>query len=221
MERPTNRKIIFVVIVSLFFVQSCALIGNQIDESCAKQFADRYAAQQESRFALPWQIGESYKLTQGNCSSDSHTLSDNQHMAFDFKMPLGTPIHAVDDGRIFIVVEEFKDHVDRDFAEANYIGIEHEGGFLSWYAHLTFEGSLVQVDDVVSRGDLIGYSGNTGLTAYPHLHFYVQQLVEDCFDAETHTANFGQCPQIPISFSNTNPSGLILQEGVTYTAMPY
>ena len=221
MERHTYRKIIFVVFVSLFFVQSCALIGSQIDDTCAEQFVNRYPSQQESRFALPWQIGEGYELTQGNCSSDSHTLSDNQHMAFDFRMPIGTPIHAVDDGRISFVIEEFRDHVDNDFAEANVIGIEHDGGFLSLYAHLTYAGSLVQVDDVVSRGDLIGYSGNTGLSAYPHLHFVVQQIVEVCFDAETHIANLGLCPQFPISFSNANPSDRILQERVTYTAMPY
>ncbi|MGI9294973.1 MAG: M23 family metallopeptidase [Pseudomonadales bacterium] len=142
-------------------------------------------------------------------------------MAFDFKMPIGTPIYAADKGRIAIVVERFKDNVDSAFKQANYIVIKHEDGFLSHYAHLTFKGSEVHVGDVVSRGDLIGYSGNTGQSDYPHLHFFVQRLVEGCFESETRSSNLVVCPQVPIAFSNSDPSGAILREGVTYTAMPY
>ena len=104
-------------------------------------------------------------------------------MSFDFKMPIGTPILAADDGRVFIVVEQFKDNIDRGFNEANYVGVEHDGGILTWYMHLTFEGSLVQVDDQVSRGETIAYSGNTGDSSYPHLHFFAQQIIEECHNA--------------------------------------
>ena len=93
-------------------------------------------------------------------------------MSFDFKMPIGTPILAADDGRVFIVVEQFRDNIDKGFSEANLIGIEHRGGILTWYTHLSFEGSIVQVDDQVSQGEVIGYSGNTGDSSYPHLHFF-------------------------------------------------
>jgi len=55
--------------------------------------------------------------------------------------------------------------------------------------HLTFEGSLVQVDDQVSRGEAIGYSGNTGDSSCPHLHFFAQQLIEACHDAEARQLN--------------------------------
>lgn len=105
------------------------------------------------------------------------------------------------------------------FDEANLVGIEHDGGFLSWYAHLTFDGALVQVDDQVSKGDIIAHSGNTGRSAYPHLHFFVQQLNEECHDAESKTADLGLCPQVPVSFSNVSPSKAVLEEWVTYTAM--
>lgn len=142
-------------------------------------------------------------------------------MAFDFKMPVGTPIHAADDGRVVLVVERFKDNVDSAFNQANHIAIKHDSGFLSHYAHLTFAGAAVHVDDVVSRGDLIGYSGNTGQSDYPHLHFFVQRLVDDCFNPQTRKSNLVVCPQVPIAFFNADPVGSVLREGVIYTAMPY
>jgi murein DD-endopeptidase MepM/ murein hydrolase activator NlpD len=136
-------------------------------------------------------------------------------------MPIGTPIHAADDGRVVLVVERFKDKVDNAFNQANHIVIKHEGGFISHYGHIKFNGAVVHVDDVVSRGDLIGYSGNTGRSDYPHLHFFVQRLVDDCFNSRTKKSNLRVCPQVPIAFFNAEPMGSALREGVTYTAMPY
>jgi murein DD-endopeptidase MepM/ murein hydrolase activator NlpD len=142
-------------------------------------------------------------------------------MAFDFKMPVGTPILAADEGRIFVVVKQFKDNVDKGFDEANFIGFEHDGGMLTFYMHLMFEGSMVQVDDHVSRGQLIAYSGNTGMSSYPHLHFFAKQVVDICYNAEAKTADLALCPQVPVSFSNASPDDVVLKEWETYTALPY
>lgn len=221
MNLRTNKTTIALGIASMCLVQSCAVIRSNIDESCVNHFADQYPVPQESRFVLPWRIDHSFKLTQGNCTFESHSLSNKQHMSFDFKMPIGTPILAADDGRIFIVVESYRDNIDKGFGEANYIGVEHSGGILTWYTHLMFEGSLVQVNDQVSRGETIGYSGNTGESSYPHLHFFAQQLIEECHDAEAKTANLAQCPQVPISFSNASPGDAVLKEWTTYKALAY
>ena len=216
-----HKATIVLTVVLMSLVQSCAVFRSNIDESCVDRFADQYPAPQESRFVLPWHIGQRFKLTQGNCTFESHSLSNKQHMSFDFKMPIGTPILAADDGRVFIVVEQFKDNIDSDFDEANYVGVEHDGGILTWYMHLTFEGSLVQVDDQVSRGETIAYSGNTGDSSYPHLHFFAQQIIEECHNAEARTADLALCPQVPISFSNASPGDAVLKEWETYTALPY
>lgn len=207
--------------VSLTLLPACAVFRSDIDNSCVAQFADQYPDPGQSRFVLPWEIDQRFKLTQGNCTFESHSLSNKQHMSFDFKMPIGTPIHAADDGRVFIVIEQFKDNVDSDHSEANIIGIEHDGGILTWYAHLKFEGSLVDVDDRVLRGERIGYSGNTGDSSYPHLHFFAQQIIDECHNAEEKTANLALCPQVPISFSNASPGDVVLKEWETYTALPY
>ena len=217
----TSKTMIVFTVASMHLVQSCAVFRSNMDDSCVNHFANQYPAPHESRFVLPWNIGQSFKLTQGNCTFESHSLSNKQHMSFDFKMPVGTPILAADDGRVFFVVDQYRDNIDKGFDQANVVGIEHSGGILTWYTHLTFEGSLVQVDDQVLRGQQIAYSGNTGDSAYPHLHFFAQQLVDDCHDAKARTANLGLCPQVPISFFNVSPSGSILKEFVTYTALAY
>ena len=216
-----NKTSIALVVASILFTPSCASIRTNIDENCVSSFASQYPAREESRFVLPWQVDQGFQLTQGNCTFESHSLSKKQHMSFDFKMPIGTPVHASEDGRVFAVVEQFMDDIDDGYSEANYIGIEHDSGTLTWYMHLTFEGSLVQVDDYVARGERIGFSGNTGDSSYPHLHFFAQQLIDSCRDVEAMTADLALCPQVPITFSNASPGDIVLREWATYIALPY
>ena len=220
MQRSSNNGFAFPIIVLLFLLQSCTYFRTHIDESCASQYRNLYPDNQDSQFVLPWEIGHGYTLTQGNCTFESHSLDAKQHMAFDFKMPMGTPIVASDSGRVFFVEERYRDHIDDNFHEANIIGIEHSGGALTWYMHLQFSGSLVEVDDHVMQGQIIGYSGNTGTSAYPHLHFFAQQLHESCHDSATKTANLDLCPHLPVSFSNVSPTDSVLKEFVKYTALP-
>lgn len=221
MNWKKNKIQVFVIVVSLLLSQSCTVFRTNIDKDCASQFVDDYTSPQNSRFVLPWKVGESYTLTQGNCTLESHSLLEKQHMSFDFKMPIGTPVVAIESGRIVVVVDIFEDNIDSDISQANLIGIKHKGGILSWYGHLKFKGAIVRVDDYVSQGDVIGYSGNTGNSAYPHLHLYAQQLIETCYDSENRAAKLDLCPPVPISFKNASPNKAVLKEFETYTALPY
>ncbi len=207
--------------LTLLFLQSCTSLRTHIDKTCATQFVDQYTQVKDALFVLPWKVGESYQLTQGNCTLESHNIDQNQHMSYDFKMPLGTQIHAMANGRIAVVVENNRDHIDDAYNQANFIGIEHEGGIVSWYMHLKNNGVTVAVNDQVLQGDLIGYSGNTGSSAYPHLHIYAQQLTDACRDAKNKTANPALCPSIPMSFVNASPNDTTLKEWQTYTALSY
>ncbi len=68
----------------------------------------------------------------------------------------------------------YKGEPNRSFGEdANFITIKHNDGTYGKYVHLKQNGVEVQVGDIVQRGDFLGYSGHTGFTNGPHLHFVV------------------------------------------------
>ena len=87
----------------------------------------------------------------------------DNHLGTDFIIPSGTPILAAAPG---IVVESLYDQDD-----GNRIAIKHRDGNLTIYCHL--ETRIVQTGEMVSRGEEIGVSDNTGNLAgpNPHLHF--------------------------------------------------
>lgn len=127
----------------------------------------KYPPQEVSPYKLPWKAGETRFVAQGNRSFTSHR---GLHLiAWDFVMPLGTPVLAARDGTVVHV------EVDHDGIGllANYLAIEHDDGDRSGYAHLQKDGSLVKVGDHVKQGQPIGLSGMVGQTIFPHLHFFV------------------------------------------------
>jgi murein DD-endopeptidase MepM/ murein hydrolase activator NlpD len=98
------------------------------------------------------------------------------HSGVDFRGSVGTPVLAMADG----VVKGFGD-TDLCCPGASFgkwIFIEYNNGLSSTYGHL----SLISVEkgQQVKRGQLVGYSGNTGSSTGPHLHvsLYVSDGVE-------------------------------------------
>ncbi len=122
-------------------------------------------------YALPYKKGKSYLLIQAYQSKMSHKGS----YALDFKMKKGTTVCAARDG----VVTAIREDSDKGglkpemLSEGNYVIIDHGDGTEAHYWHLKKEGALVNVGDTVRTGDPIGLSGNTGYSAFPHLHFEV------------------------------------------------
>lgn len=120
---------------------------------------------------LPYQPQKSFLLIQGWQSSFSH----HGELSLDFKMKQGTAVCAARDG----IVHSTREDSDRGGAKAEYMGdgnhvvIQHSDGSFAAYWHLQKEGVLVNVGDTVQKGQHIGYSGNTGYSAFPHLHFEV------------------------------------------------
>ncbi|UUM32444.1 M23 family metallopeptidase [Vibrio japonicus] len=88
------------------------------------------------------------------------------HFGTDFAIPVGTDIRSIADG----VVE--KSRYNR-FA-GHYINIRHSNGTLSRYLHLSKR--HVRVGERVTKGQIIGKSGNSGRTTGPHLH--IELLVD-------------------------------------------
>lgn len=62
---------------------------------------------------------------------------------------------------------------DEYLSQGNYVMILHSDGTEAHYWHLQKNGVTVNEGDSVKAGEIIGYSGNTGYSAFPHLHFEV------------------------------------------------
>lgn len=90
------------------------------------------------------------------------------HYALDVAMPVGTPIYAANDQEIIAVREQAR-------GAGKYVKATN-GIYKYVYFHLSEQ--KVKEGSVVKRGDLIGYSGNTGNTTGPHLHFEVREMNE-------------------------------------------
>jgi murein DD-endopeptidase MepM/ murein hydrolase activator NlpD len=88
------------------------------------------------------------------------------HTGLDFGAPMGTPVYATADG---VVVNA--NHGANGYGLA--VDIEHGFGYETKYAHLSKIN--VHVGQKVSRGDLIAYSGNSGLSKGPHLHYEIKK----------------------------------------------
>ncbi len=124
-------------------------------------------------YRLPYEKGDAHKVSQGYNGSKTHR--GRSAYSIDFPMPIGTAIYAARDG---LVVKTKADSnvggYEKRFASSgNYVRILHDDGTFSIYYHLKQNGVLVHVGQKVSRGEKIGYSGNTGYTSGPHLHFSV------------------------------------------------
>ncbi|KAA6225622.1 MULTISPECIES: M23 family metallopeptidase [unclassified Campylobacter] len=88
------------------------------------------------------------------------------HPGIDLKADMGTPVYATAAG-----VVEFAGVSNNGYGY-NVI-LLHNFGFKTVYAHLTRR-DVVKAGHFVNKGDLIGYSGNTGLSTGPHLHYEVR-----------------------------------------------
>ncbi|PIQ76567.1 hypothetical protein COU78_02565 [Candidatus Peregrinibacteria bacterium CG10_big_fil_rev_8_21_14_0_10_49_24] len=122
-----------------------------------------------SSSAVFYSVGHAGSYTTGAQDSGSHP-------GVDIRVPIGTPVRAVANG----IVSEVK--VDSGYG--NVVVIRHPNmpdpdrpnrtvTLYSAYAHL--QSSIVTVGAVVSKGEHIAYSGDTGFASGPHLHFQMDK----------------------------------------------
>lgn len=160
-------------------------------------------------YRLPFAPGSTHKVTQGYNGHYSHHGSDQY--AIDFKMPVGTPIHAARGGIVAKVKDDSnKGGADRKYENhANYVLIRHDDGTLGNYAHLAKGGVKVVVGQRVQAGELIALSGNTGFSSGAHLHFSVFKTK----DGKGRVS-------IPVKFETADDTSITLVEGKTYRSSP-
>ncbi|MEM1081405.1 MAG: M23 family metallopeptidase [Pseudomonadota bacterium] len=98
-----------------------------------------------------------------------HPILEGTHLhgGIDLRAALGTEVKATADG-----VVEYSGHHSSGLG--TMIKLVHNYGFSTIYAHL--EETNVRVGQYISKGQMIGRSGNTGRSTGPHLHYEVQYL---------------------------------------------
>jgi murein DD-endopeptidase MepM/ murein hydrolase activator NlpD len=143
-------------------------------------------------YYLPLQCGTKAKVTQGPNGSVSHQGA--QYYAYDFALPLNTPVVAMADGTVsFVSINAkpgdpcYNGGGSSCSPYANRLSIKHADGKSTYYTHLN--SISVTVGQVVKRGSVIGLSGSTGWSTGPHLH---AQKQESCGSVS--------CTTIPITF---------------------
>lgn len=120
--------------------------------------------QSGNSFVIGYPLAEGSVITQG-FGKRVHPITGEEkfHNGIDIKAPEGTPVIAGVDGKI--TAQGF------DKEKGNYITISNENGIEITYSHLA-EGLSTKTD--IKRGDIIAYSGNTGMSTGPHLHMEVK-----------------------------------------------
>ncbi len=184
--------------------------GDRIAISCTWTIGSRNATHDDDYlYMLPYASGTSYRVIQGFDSRFSH--SGVEQFAVDFKMDIGTSVHAAREG-VVARVEESNDKgcwQDGCGQYANFIVVMHDDGTTGEYYHLQQNGALVDVGDRVEAGQQIGLSGNTGHTALPHLHFAVYKATRRAL------------PQsVPVAFVSADGVIFRPRRGHRYLAVP-
>jgi murein DD-endopeptidase MepM/ murein hydrolase activator NlpD len=85
------------------------------------------------------------------------------HLGIDYGAPVGTPIMAVGDGTV-----EF---ANWSGGGGRVLKIRHNSTFTTAYKHLSRFNKGIKVGKKVHQGDIVAYSGSSGLSTGPHLHF--------------------------------------------------
>jgi len=140
-------------------------LAQRIDTASQTAFEKRFMLESiPSGFPVPSEIVTS------RFGMREHPIQKRMRMhgGVDLRAPTGTPIYAAADG----VIEWASVHHNSGLGKM--VKIVHNYGFSTVYGHMS--DIDVRVGNYVKRGELLGYSGNTGASAAPHLHYEVRHL---------------------------------------------
>ena len=85
------------------------------------------------------------------------------HYGVDYAAPVGTPVHAIGDGRVT--------RAGFENGSGRMVRIVHNSVYSTAYLHLSRFGPGINAGAIVKQGDIIGYVGSSGLSTGPHLDF--------------------------------------------------
>jgi murein DD-endopeptidase MepM/ murein hydrolase activator NlpD len=85
------------------------------------------------------------------------------HDGIEIAVPVGTPILAPKDGEVVAV--------GFNSGYGNFLRMAHGNGYVTFFSHLSR--AVAEVGDALAQGEQLAYSGNTGQSTGPHLHFSI------------------------------------------------
>jgi murein DD-endopeptidase MepM/ murein hydrolase activator NlpD len=113
-------------------------------------------------------IAFAWPLTGPVVADYGSTVSGERNAGIDIAVPFGTPIRAAAAGQISYAGNELRGY-------GNLVLIKHDDGYVTAYAHA--ERIVVNRGDMVQKGQIIGYAGQTGDVTSPQLHFEIRKGV--------------------------------------------
>ncbi|WP_175807991.1 M23 family metallopeptidase [Burkholderia cenocepacia] len=99
-----------------------------------------------------------------------HPVSGARHVhsGVDLAAPAGRAVHASERGVVTFIGTEPRGY-------GKYVVIRHDGGYASYYGHLSAFEPALRTGARVMRGQRVGAVGSTGTATGPHLHFEVRR----------------------------------------------
>ena len=148
---------------------------TRIGYTTSIQFGDLRAVHAPVNYRLPYGEGSRYYITQAYGDPLTTHIGHASQYAVDFAMPAGTPVVAARAGVVIDLTLHYEaGGLYQDLKDkANHVAIEHDDGTVAHYSHLQKGNPGISIGQHVSAGSVIGYSGNTGYSSGPHLHFAV------------------------------------------------
>lgn len=155
----------------------------------------------------------------GNYELDGTEYSGS-HLAIDIKIPKGTPVYAIANGQIekvALLSSGFGNHIVIKHPNAPSLNNANtKETIYSSYSHLDFVN--VSLGSIVNKGDLIGYSGSSGLSTTPHLHFQIDRDTVDWHPFWPFTSQ--EAASAGMSFTDAINNGLNQNIAIANTINP-
>ncbi len=142
---------------------SNAEIASKSPEGIYHAVEEDARVEPESLVCIPRGVPMEGWITKG-FSLKEHVFG-GEHTGMDFAAKEGTEVRVTADGMVMLA--------GWDDVYGNLIAVDHGGGYVTYYGHNSK--ILVNLGDIVKRGDVIALSGNSGRSSAPHLHYEIRK----------------------------------------------
>ncbi|MES2526424.1 MAG: M23 family metallopeptidase [Bdellovibrionota bacterium] len=117
--------------------------------------------------AVPFASGTSFHV------SMSPYYMKNRHYSWDLEVPFGTPVHAIESGKVLSVFQpEGGGGCDQKLYlnKGHNVRVIHDDGTVAQYLHVDIK---VKEEDIIQKGQVIALTANSGVVCRPNLHLMV------------------------------------------------